>query len=356
MIVEAVRLIVTLSTTAIGFQIGRSWSDWFPGWAASADRAIVWGAVLGAGIGYVMGGPFGRAIQRGLDKAPRSFDKASTPSLFAGAFGLTAGLAVGVVISVPIVLLLPPVAGWPIAGIVVLVLAAFGWQVFSSRAGDIVELINRAGGGPVRISTSQAGEGDYLLDSSAAIDGRVLDLAGAGLLRARTMVPTFVIDELQAIADAGDKNRRRRGRRGLDILDGLREALGADFVVLDDTVPEHDEVDAKLLSLAARSGATLVTTDHNLARAAGLRDVTVLNPHSLGESLRPQIESGESIRVTIEKEGSEEGQGVGYLDDGTMVVVAGASDSVGETVEAEISNLLRTSVGRMAFAKIAGSA
>ena len=162
-----------------------------------------------------------------------------------------------------------------------------------------------------------------------------------------------MVDELQSIADAADKDRRRRGRRGLDVLEALRTTPGLDFVVVEDTVPEHAEVDIKLVAIAQRDGAILVTTDHNLSRAASLRGIEVLNPHELGEQLRPSLAMGDQVSVTIAKVGSEIGQGVGYLDDGTMVVVAGGADSIGETVDVEVSNMLRTSMGRMLFAHLA---
>ena len=125
---------------------------------------------------------------------------------------------------------------------------------------------------------------------------------------------------------------------------------GTTVVVGDDSVPEFAEVDAKLLALAVDRDAVLITTDHNLARAAGLRGVTVVNPHALGESLRPALTAGDRVTVKIDKPGSEPGQGVGFLDDGTMVVVNGAADSIGEMLDVEIANMLRTNVGRMAFA------
>ncbi len=161
-----------------------------------------------------------------------------------------------------------------------------------------------------------------------------------------------MIDELQGLADARDRNRRRRARRGLDVLDALRDVAGVEFSVLEDTMPLQTEVDAKLLALAERLGATLVTTDHNLAKAAELRGLRVLNPHALGESLRPAVVNGDRFELTLEREGSEPGQGVGYLEDGTMVVVEGGAKLLGETVRVEVANTLRTSVGRLMFARL----
>jgi uncharacterized protein YacL len=315
--------------------------------------ATIAGAMLGAGVGYVGGGMLGRVIRRVLTDAPKLVARASGPELFAGAFGLGVGVFVGVVAAVPLVVLLPPVIGWPVGGLLVMVLAAFSSRIFSFRAHDLLAAVGLRAREPMRaLAPSAAADAAALVDSSAAVDGRILELARAGLLTGAVCAPGFVIDELQGIADSGDRSRRRRGRRGLDILDALRDVAGVEFRVLEDTVPEHDEVDAKLLALAERIGATLVTTDHNLAKAAGLRGVQVLNPHALGESLRPTLISGEKLDLTVERPGSEPGQGVGFLDDGTMVVVEGGAEAVGKTVRIEVANSVRTSVGRLMFARL----
>ncbi len=353
MIIEAVRLIVTLATTAAGFAVGRASPELFGAGSPNPDAAVVVGAVLGAGIGYVAGGLLGRFIRRSLDHAPELVSKATGPQLFAGAFGLIAGMLVGALIAVPVVLLLPTVIGWPSGALIVIVLAAFGSSIFSARADD---LLAAAGLGRRRGRPAAAGEqpapGSFVIDSSAAIDGRILDLARAGLVTGSVWLPGFIIDELQGIADSGQKERRRRGRRGLDVLDALAELPAIDLRADERTFPEFSEVDAKLLALCSEADATLVTTDHNLAKAAELRGTKILNPHALGESLRPGPESGDLIDLFIEKEGSEPGQGIGFLDDGTMVVVEGATSVIGEKVQVEVANALRTSVGRMLFAKL----
>ncbi|MGH8874650.1 MAG: PIN domain-containing protein, partial [Acidimicrobiia bacterium] len=207
---------------------------------------------------------------------------------------------------------------------------------------------------PITARRLDAAERSYLLDSSAAVDGRLLHLARAGLIEGRVWVPSFVVDELQSLADASDRERRRRGRRGLEVVEALQSALGVEVSVLDDSVPEHEDVDAKLAALAVRASATLVTTDHNLAKAAGLRGVLILNPQALSESLKPAVASGDRLHLAIAKAGSEPGQGVGYLDDGTMVVVEGAGSLVGEELTVEVTGVTRTAIGRMLFARPVG--
>ena len=354
MFVEAVRLLITLAMLVAGFNLGRLTPGWFSGSVVDPGISEVWGAVLGAGVGYVAGGVVGRAIDRGLARAPQTVSKASGAELFAGAFGVITGIIVGAVLAVPTIVLLPANVGWPVAGLIVLVLAAFGARVFAARADDFLSAAGLRRAARRVPGVDDAGD-RALVDTSAAIDGRILELAKHGLLRDNVWVTGFVIDELQAIADSDDVATRRRGRRGLDVLDAMHDVEGVAFMVLEDTVPEHAEVDAKLITLASRLAASLITTDHNLAKAAGLRGVRVINPHAVGESLRPPVTSGEVVEVRIEREGNEPGQGVAFLDDGTMVVVAGAASAVGRDVAVEVTNTLRTAVGRMAFATLVES-
>jgi len=345
-LIEAVRLVVTLAFTAIGFMIGSELPE--QGVVGSdPDLAIIVGAVLGAGVGYVAGGLIGRLIRRLLVRSPRLAETATGPQLFAGAFGLLTGVLVGAVASVPLVVLTPPVAGWPLAVLLVIVLGAFGSRLFALRATDLL-----AAAGIRSVPEGSSGGDTYVVDSSAAIDGRVLDLARAGLVRGVVVVADFVVDELQGIADSGDRNRRRRGRRGLDVLEALREISGVTLRADRRTFPTFEEVDAKLLALTVDLAGRLVTTDHNLAKAAGLRGLEVLDLQALGEVLKAGPMAGESVRVLVERAGSEPGQGVGYLDDGTMVVIEGGAAVVGEEYEVEVTSALRTSVGRMLFAKV----
>jgi uncharacterized protein YacL len=350
--VEAIRLLVTLTFTAVGFSVGRAWSSWFPQLGADPDVAVITGAVIGAGLGYVLGGTFGRLVDRGLDGTPRALQRATGPELFAGAFGLLTGLVVGTVCALPAVALLPRSVGWPIAALVVLVFSSFGYRLFASRSDELLSVAGLRRADPFASAPEmEAKSSRYLVDSSAAIDGRIVELVRSGLLHGSIWVPGFVLNELQAIADAGDPGRRRRGRRGLEVLDAVRDQAGQGFEVLANDVPEHADVDAKLMTLAERHDAAIVTTDHNLARNAGLRGLRVVNPHAIGESLRVAFTAGDHMSVKIERSGTEPGQGVAYTDDGTMVVVAGGDGLIGDHVDVEVVNVLRTSVGRMIFAR-----
>lgn len=355
MFVEAVRLLITLSVLVVGYNVGGAIPAWFPGAGFDSGVPDIWGAVLGAGCGYVIGGVIGRALDRSMARAPQVTRRTTGPELFAGAFGLITGIIVGGVLAVPTIVFLPHVSGWPLAGLIVLILAAFGARVFAARSDDLLALagLRRA---PRSIPEGAPDRDRFVLDTSAAIDGRVLDLVRAGLIRDNVWVPAFVIDELQGIADSSDRSRRRRGRRGLDVLEALGETPGVSFLVLEDSVPQHSDVDAKLLALAAKVDCGLITTDHNLAKAASVRGLRVINPHSIGESLRPEVAAGDVVEVSVDRAGNEPGQGIAFLDDGTMVVIANGAAVIGSQVSVEVTNTLRTSVGRMVFASLAESA
>lgn len=345
MMIEIVRLMVTLAATAVGFLVGRSVLGGPLGF--DADAAVIIGSVLGAGVGYVLGGLFGRLVGRGLDQAPAVVARTTGPQLFAGAFGVLLGVVVGSVVSLPVVVLAPEFVGWPTGALIVILTTAFSARVFAARAND---LLAAAGLRPRGLGSKHGG--GYLIDTSAAIDGRVLELCRTGLVSGDVWVPGFVLGELQGIADSSNVSRRRRGRRGLDILEALRDVAGVELRVAEETVPAHAEVDAKLAALAEAWSATLITTDHNLAKVASLRGIAILNPHAIGDALRAEFGPGDLLDLHLEKEGNEQGQAVGFLDDGTMVVVEAADGRVGETVAIEVANVVRTSVGRLVFAKL----
>lgn len=351
MVVEAVRLLITLVLTAVGFQLGDTLSDRYPDAFGFSDTASVVGAVIGAGVGYVGGGMFGRGFRKRLEVAPeRLVARVSGPTLFAGAFGVITGLLVGFVLSIPVVLLLPPAIGWSTAALLVLLLILVAVRVFMARADELLAVAGLRSRIPLRGVSLQEDEKAHLIDSSAAIDGRLLALVQSGLVEGRLWVPAFVVDELQGLADSADAGIRRRGRRGLEALEALHTAT-SEFLVLEESVPEFEDVDAKLIQLAGRAGARLVTTDYNLSKAAELRGIVVLNPSVLGEKLKPIVSTGEALVVSISKAGKGEDQGVAYLDDGTMVVVEEAGDLIGNEVEVVVTSTTRTAVGRMLFAR-----
>ncbi|WP_309571495.1 PIN/TRAM domain-containing protein [Deinococcus sp.] len=192
--------------------------------------------------------------------------------------------------------------------------------------------------------------GSKLLDSSVIIDGRIVDLTRAGLLDGELVVPAFILRELQALSDSADPQKRTRGKRGLGILEELRDLNHLRVEDWDEpTLPGADD---KLIRLARDTGARILTNDSNLGKIARLHDVQTINIHEIAVALRPQVQAGDPLTITITKSGQQAGQGVGYLDDGTMVVVEEAFKHRGKAVRVQVVNNVQTSVGRMIFAKL----
>ena len=190
------------------------------------------------------------------------------------------------------------------------------------------------------------------LDTSVIIDGRVLDIVKTGFLEGDIVVPQFVLAELRHIADSGDSLRRARGRRGLDVLAKLQKELKTPIIVDETDYPDLEEVDVKLLRLCRDNGGTVVTNDYNLNKVAGVTGLRVLNINDLANALKPMLMAGEELTVQIVREGKEPGQGIAYLDDGTMIVVENGRRYVGETVTAVVTTVLQTSAGRMIFTRL----
>lgn len=196
----------------------------------------------------------------------------------------------------------------------------------------------------------------FILDTSVIIDGRIADLAETHVLDNQLIMPRFVLAELQTIADSGDKLRRARGRRGLDVLNKLRINADVDLKIHDAETQEMagHPVDMKLVLLAKHLGGKVVTGDYNLNKVARIHNVPVINLNDIANALKPVFLPGESLDVKIVKSGEEHGQGVGYLDDGTMIVVEGGREHVGEAVKVAVTSVLQTSAGRMIFGKYTG--
>ena len=190
-----------------------------------------------------------------------------------------------------------------------------------------------------------------VLDTSVIIDGRIADICETGFLEGTLVVPQFVLRELQQVADSSDALKRNRGRRGLDILQKMQKMANVQVQIVETDFPEVREVDLKLIELARRMSAKIVTNDFNLNKVAQLRGVPVLNINELANSLKPVVLPGELMRVFILKEGKEAGQGVGYLDDGTMVVVDQAKNALGKTIEVTVTSVLQTTAGKMIFCR-----
>ncbi len=259
-----------------------------------------------------------------------------------GFFGLIAGLAIGTA-----AVSLIPSAGMAGLGLPALLGAYLGAAVALRRRADLepVSAVLFPGGG-------RGGDARKIVDTSVIIDGRIAEVCETGFVDGTLVVPQFVLRELQHIADASDPLRRARGKRGFEVLERLRRSSKVKVEVLERDFAQVREVDGKLMELAHARSAKILTHDANLSRVAQLRGIEVLNVNELASALRPIALPGEPMRVLVVREGKESGQGVGYLDDGTMVVVDGGRRFLNQTVEVIVTSVLQTTAGRMIFTRL----
>jgi uncharacterized protein YacL len=334
-LVEFVRLIFVTLFAAAGYTVATRVSR-----SPSETLAYV---VLGTSTGFVLGGVLGRQTATAVRSMEEELRKVPAAEVVAGVGGLIAGLAVAALLSVP-VFRLPPLAAWTSVAFTYVTLGSVGFRIGRSKHEELFGLIGmkpRASGAPEKI---------FVVDTSALIDGRILDLVATGFLSGDLLVHTAVLRELQTIADSSDPRRRARGRRGLDAVGELKRAATVEVHLIEDD--GGSDVDAVLVRVARERGASLVTTDHNLSKVAEAVGVPVPRLNDLAVAFRMPIGIGDEIEVRLVKQGREAGQAVGYLDDGTMVVVEAAGEQIGSDAPIVVRNVITTATGRMVFANL----
>jgi uncharacterized protein YacL len=333
--------------------VGGGYLGVFLAFAVNSKPTDLWAvvfALLGALVGLV-GTPF---ITTRPARAIRTAIMQMSPSaLLAGMAGLVVGLIVAGLLSFPLSLLPRPFGQvLPMVGAVV-----FSWlsiSVFIMRQRDIFSLFRgRLSGKLAAEGAGTSNEGrSVLLDTSVIIDGRIADIARTGFIAGIILVPKFVLNELQHIADSPDALRRNRGRRGLEVLNRLTKDSAVPVRFTDQDVPGVRDVDDKLVILAKQLNCAVITNDYNLNHVAQLQGVNVLNINELANAVKAVLLHGEALSVKIMQEGREPGQGVGYLDDGTMVVVDDGRGHMSQEVPVIVTKILQTTAGRMIFAKL----
>jgi uncharacterized protein YacL len=312
-------------------------------------NGVVVGIIVGSGLGYVLGGVLGRSTISAVGRTERSLREVSAEQLVASSFGGVIGMLIGAGVSWWVFLLVDPFFAFPLFGFVVAVTGLLGYRLGGGRREEMLTLFaHQAGMGPRPKAISSL---PRILDTSVAIDARILDVVRAGFMHGTMLVPSPVLGELQGMADSGDDLRRAKGRRGLELLEALRREPGVTLEVLEEDVPAVPEVDAKLVRLCLDRQLPLVTLDTNLAKAAAIAGVQVLNLHSLALALRPPVSAGDDLVVHLQRAGKEPGQAVAYLDDGTMVVAERARDRIGTEIAVHVTSVLTTANGRMVFAQ-----
>jgi uncharacterized protein YacL len=336
----------------LGFTAGNALS-FIGGNNANRSSLIALGVCVG-GIGYLVGPHLSGAIFRNVR---RSVADASTLDIVAAGVGLAFGALISAALAFPLSFL-PSPAGTYLPIFAALACCTFSIAVVLMRKRDLIAPWFRPRNPPRTPPATVQTPGEVrpqtpkslILDTNIVIDGRVLGVVEAGFLDVKLIIPRFVLDELQHIADSEDPLRRARGRRGLETLNRLRSDRPDQVAVDDEPISDEREVDAKLVKLAKLRHSPVLTNDFNLNRVAQLQDVRVLNLNELTNALRPIVLPGEEIAIHIVQVGREHGQGIGFLDDGTMVVVDGGRGLIGHDVPVTVTRLLQTSAGRMIFA------
>ncbi len=306
---------------------------------------LVFSGVL---IGLLIGPPVVRGLMIGTKAATQFVLKTPTHQLMGGIIGLVSGWIIALVISIP--LLRIPVLGDYVSIVLGILLGYMGLVVGFRKADELHGVFSRSERG-LRGLVGSSEASPKILDTSVIIDGRIADITKSGFLEGDLIVPSFVLEELQHIADSSDVLKRNRGRRGLDILNRIQKEPYCSVRIVEDTYGELSEVDTKLVKLAKDLGGKVVTNDFNLNKVCELHGVPVLNINELANSVKPVVLPGEELKVHVIKDGKEQGQGVGYLDDGTMIVVDGGRRYIGQTVAVLVTSVLQTAAGRMIFAK-----
>lgn len=340
-VVELVRLCVVVAFTALGFEIGGN---------LGGEQPPMLGALLGALVGYIAGGVGGRRILTKVDETQERLRRIDSSELVAGVGGSVLGVVLAFAVVFPLALLPGRAVTIPIGFALILLAAYAGMRIGASRAGDLGRFVGVRG--RLQVSSPSRGGGVKVVDSSALIDGRILEIARAGFIDGALVVPEFVLHELQGLADSGDRRRRRSGRHGLDVLRTIQQEHLVVVEITDDDPVEVKDVDAKLARIARDRDGDLVTTDSGLAQVAEIAGIRVLDVNQLAEAVRPPAVPGQRMEVDVLREGNEPGQGIGYLRDGTMVVVEQAAEHVGTTQLIEITSINQSKRGRMLFGTV----
>jgi len=332
------RVIGTVGLALVGWQIG----------SVTGEHEQMRDSMLGIAIGAVLGfalAPY--VVEKPLHATKRRISSMPPGDLLYSIFGLILGLIVAALLSFPLSFL-PWWFGHVPPALAAIVCAYFGVSLMMMRHRELTRFVQtRLGNGETE---SEQTKNCYLVDTSAIIDGRIADISQTAFLNGTLVVPRFVLNELQYIADSADPLRRNRGRRGLDMLNRLQKDSSTPVEIADVDVREIPDVDGKLVKLARQMNSPVVTNDFNLNRVAELQGVRVLNINQLANALKPVVLPGEEMSVHIMQEGKEFNQGVGYLDDGTMIVVENGRRFLHRSIDIIVTRVLQTVAGRMIFA------
>lgn len=308
------------------------------------------GGIFGAIIGSFISPYLIKSLFMFTSTVEKSLSAMSTQDLIAGTLGLFLGLIIANLVGLAFGSV--PYIGPYVSVALSIILGYLGMHLVVSKKSELAGWLHLHAEGSFDKKKNKDHHTGKLLDTNVIIDGRVADIYRSGFLEGPIIVPVFVLEELQKIADSSDILKRNRGRRGLDILNHMRKNSKDDVIIVTNDFEDISEVDSKLVKLAREKNYKIVTNDYNLNKVAELQGVAVLNINDLAIAVKPAVIPGEQIFVQLVKSGKEEGQGVAYLEDGTMIVVENGSQCIGKEVPVIITSVLQTSAGKMIFAKL----
>ena len=312
--------------------------------------AMLFGGIFGAIIGSFISPYLIKSLFMFTSTVEKSLSAMSTQDLIAGTLGLFLGLIIANLVGLAFGSV--PYIGPYVSVALSIILGYLGMHLVVSKKSELAGWLHLHAEGSFDKKKNKDHHTGKLLDTNVIIDGRVADIYRSGFLEGPIIVPVFVLEELQKIADSSDILKRNRGRRGLDILNHMRKNSKDDVIIVTNDFEDISEVDSKLVKLAREKNYKIVTNDYNLNKVAELQGVAVLNINDLAIAVKPAVIPGEQIFVQLVKSGKEEGQGVAYLEDGTMIVVENGSQCIGKEVPVIITSVLQTSAGKMIFAKL----
>lgn len=312
--------------------------------------AMLFGGIFGAIIGSFISPYLIKSLFMFTSTVEKSLSAMSTQDLIAGTLGLFLGLIIANLVGLAFGSV--PYIGPYVSVALSIILGYLGMHLVVSKKSELAGWLHLHAEGSFDKKKNKDHHTGKLLDTNVIIDGRVADIYRSGFLEGPIIVPVFVLEELQKIADSSDILKRNRGRRGLDILNHMRKNSKDNVIIVTNDFEDISEVDSKLVKLAREKNYKIVTNDYNLNKVAELQGVAVLNINDLAIAVKPAVIPGEQIFVQLVKSGKEEGQGVAYLEDGTMIVVENGSQCIGKEVPVIITSVLQTSAGKMIFAKL----
>ena len=312
--------------------------------------AMLVGGIFGAIIGSFISPYLIKSLFMFTSTVEKSLSAMSTQDLIAGTLGLFLGLIIANLVGLAFGSV--PYIGPYVSVALSIILGYLGMHLVVSKKSELAGWLHLHAEGSFDKKKNKDHHTGKLLDTNVIVDGRVADIYRSGFLEGPIIVPVFVLEELQKIADSSDILKRNRGRRGLDILNHMRKNSKDDVIIVTNDFEDISEVDSKLVKLAREKNYKIVTNDYNLNKVAELQGVAVLNINDLAIAVKPAVIPGEPIFVQLVKSGKEEGQGVAYLEDGTMIVVENGSQCIGKEVPVIITSVLQTSAGKMIFAKL----